>query len=52
MSRSEARRLIAQGGVSVDEQTVAEVDLRPEELDGRGPAGGPPPLRAPAPRSG
>ena len=35
MSRSEARRLISQGGVSVDEQVVDEVDLGPEELDGR-----------------
>ena len=35
MSRSQARRLISQGGVSVDEQIVAEVDLRPEDLDGR-----------------
>jgi len=35
ISRSEARRLISQGGVSVDEQPVADVDLSPEELDGR-----------------
>jgi len=35
ISRSEARRLIAQGGVSIDEQPVAEMDLGPDELDGR-----------------
>jgi tyrosyl-tRNA synthetase len=34
-SRSDARRLIAQGGVSLDDEVVATVDLSPEDLDGR-----------------
>jgi tyrosyl-tRNA synthetase len=35
MSRSAARRLIEQGAVSLDEAAVADVDMSPEELDGR-----------------
>ncbi|HLW94595.1 MAG TPA: tyrosine--tRNA ligase [Solirubrobacteraceae bacterium] len=35
MSRSEARRLIEQGAVALDETAVAEVDQPPEALDGR-----------------
>jgi tyrosyl-tRNA synthetase len=35
ISRSDARRLIGQGGVTLDEQPVEEVDLSPERLDGR-----------------
>jgi tyrosyl-tRNA synthetase len=35
LSRSEARRLIAQGGVSVDGRPVTEVDVGPDELEGR-----------------
>ncbi|HEX4034097.1 MAG TPA: tyrosine--tRNA ligase [Solirubrobacteraceae bacterium] len=35
MSRSEARRLIEQGAVALDEVAVAEVDQAPEALDGR-----------------
>jgi tyrosyl-tRNA synthetase len=35
LSRSQARRLIEQGAVSLDEEAVAEVDLSPEALDGR-----------------
>jgi tyrosyl-tRNA synthetase len=34
-SRSEARRLIAGGGVSLDGETVEELDLPAERLDGR-----------------
>jgi len=34
-SRSDARRLIAQGGVSLDDEVVATVDLSPDDLDGR-----------------
>jgi len=34
-SRSEARRLIQQGGVSIDGEPVAELDLPSERLDGR-----------------
>ncbi len=33
-SRSEARRLIAQGGVSIDGDPVSELDLTPDRLDG------------------
>ena len=35
MSRSEARRLIEQGAVSLDETAVADVDMSPDDLDGR-----------------
>jgi tyrosyl-tRNA synthetase len=35
ISRSEARRLIEQGAVSLDETAVADVDMSPEDLDGR-----------------
>jgi tyrosyl-tRNA synthetase len=35
ISRSEARRLIEQGAVSLDETAVADVDMNPEDLDGR-----------------
>jgi tyrosyl-tRNA synthetase len=35
VSRSEARRLIAQGGVHVDGSVLDEVDVSPERLDGR-----------------
>jgi tyrosyl-tRNA synthetase len=35
MSRSEARRLIEQGAVTLDETAVADVDQAPEALDGR-----------------
>jgi tyrosyl-tRNA synthetase len=35
VSRSEARRLILSGAVHVDDQRVAQIDLAPEELDGR-----------------
>ena len=37
LSRSEARRLIEQGGVSIDGQTIAadRLDLAPSELDGK-----------------
>lgn len=35
VSRSEARRLILSGAVHVDDQRVAQIDLSPEELDGR-----------------
>jgi tyrosyl-tRNA synthetase len=35
MSRSEARRLIQQGGVRVDEEVVREADMPAELLDGR-----------------
>jgi tyrosyl-tRNA synthetase len=34
-SRSEARRLIAGGGVSLDGEPVAELDLPAERLEGR-----------------
>jgi tyrosyl-tRNA synthetase len=34
LSRSEARRLIEQGAVWLDETAVADVDLSPEDLDG------------------
>jgi len=34
-SRSDARRLIAQGGVTLDDQPIAEVDVSPDVLDGR-----------------
>jgi tyrosyl-tRNA synthetase len=34
-SRSDARRLIAQGGVTLDEKPVGEVDVSPDSLDGR-----------------
>ena len=34
-SRSDARRLIAQGGVSLDDEVVEEVDASPDALDGR-----------------
>jgi tyrosyl-tRNA synthetase len=34
-SRSDARRLIAQGGVTLDDQPVEEVDVSPALLDGR-----------------
>ena len=34
-SRSDARRLIAQGGVTLDEDPVEEVDVSPASLDGR-----------------
>jgi tyrosyl-tRNA synthetase len=34
-SRSEARRLVAQGGVKVDGEPVAELDVPPEAVDGR-----------------
>jgi tyrosyl-tRNA synthetase len=35
LSRSQARRLITQGAVSLDEVAVAAVDLAPEALEGR-----------------
>ena len=35
MSRSEARRKIAQGGVRLDGEPVTELDLPAAELDGR-----------------
>ena len=35
VSRSEARRLILSGAVHIDDQRVAQIDLSPEELDGR-----------------
>jgi tyrosyl-tRNA synthetase len=35
LSRAEARRLITQGAVSLDEVAVDALDLRPEALDGR-----------------
>jgi len=35
LSRSQARRLITQGAVSLDDVAVAEVDVTPEALDGR-----------------
>jgi tyrosyl-tRNA synthetase len=37
LSRSEARRLIGQGGVKIDGESVgeAELDLAPERLDGK-----------------
>jgi tyrosyl-tRNA synthetase len=35
LSRSDARRLIAQGGVHLDGEPVAEIDLDPARLDGR-----------------
>jgi tyrosyl-tRNA synthetase len=35
LSRSQARRLISQGAVSLDEVAVAAVDLAPEALEGR-----------------
>jgi tyrosyl-tRNA synthetase len=34
-SRSEARRRIAEGGVRVDGEPLRELDVAPEELDGR-----------------
>jgi tyrosyl-tRNA synthetase len=34
-SRSDARRLISQGGVTLDDEPVADVDLSPASLDGR-----------------
>jgi tyrosyl-tRNA synthetase len=34
ISRSEARRLIAQGGVHLDGLAVTEIDLDPARLDG------------------
>jgi len=35
LSRSQARRLISQGAVSIDDVAVADVDVAPEALDGR-----------------
>jgi tyrosyl-tRNA synthetase len=35
LSRSEARRLIEQGAVWLDDTAIAAVDARPEDLDGR-----------------
>jgi tyrosyl-tRNA synthetase len=35
LSRSEARRLIEQGAVWLDEAAVADIDVSPEDLDGR-----------------
>jgi len=35
LSRSEARRLIEQGAVWLDEAAVADVDVSPDDLDGR-----------------
>jgi len=35
VSRSEARRLIAQGGVRLDDEVVAEADVAADDLDGR-----------------
>jgi len=35
VSRSEARRLIAGGGAHLDEVPVEEIDLRPDQVDGR-----------------
>jgi tyrosyl-tRNA synthetase len=35
LSRSEARRLIAQGGVSLADEPVSAMDVSPQELDGR-----------------
>jgi tyrosyl-tRNA synthetase len=35
LSRSQARRLITQGAVSIDDVAVADVDVAPEALDGR-----------------
>ena len=46
LSTSEARRLIAQGGVKVDGDVVAELDVPRERLDGALAPGGKAPLRA------
>ncbi len=35
LSRSQARRLITQGAVSIDDVAVSDVDVAPETLDGR-----------------
>ena len=35
LSRSEARRLISSGAVHLDAEPVAEIDLRPDQVDGR-----------------
>jgi tyrosyl-tRNA synthetase len=35
LSRSQARRLISQGAVTIDDVPVADVDVAPEALDGR-----------------
>jgi tyrosyl-tRNA synthetase len=35
VSRSEARRLIDQGAVTLDDEAVGEVDVSPDALDGR-----------------
>ncbi len=35
LSRSQARRLISQGAVTIDDVAVADVDVAPEALDGR-----------------
>ena len=35
ISRSEARRLIAQGGVRIDDEVVTDADVAATELDGR-----------------
>jgi tyrosyl-tRNA synthetase len=35
LSRSEARRLISGGAVHLDAEPVAEIDLRPDQVDGR-----------------
>ena len=35
LSRSQARRLISQGAVSIDDVAVVDVDVAPEALDGR-----------------
>ena len=35
LSRSQARRLITEGAVSIDDVAVADVDVAPESLDGR-----------------
>ena len=39
LSTSEARRLIAQGGVKLDGEVVSKLDVSREQLDGRGPPG-------------
>jgi tyrosyl-tRNA synthetase len=35
VSRSDARRQLGQGGVKVDGEALADVDVAPERLDGR-----------------
>jgi tyrosyl-tRNA synthetase len=35
VSRSEARRLLSGGAVHLDESAVEDIDLRPDQVDGR-----------------